>query len=68
MYRRQRSKPSHLAEGPKILTEFLHSVVNRNLAFRHQGLKPKLAHFRKTTRLRERQPFLLEERQRKLLL
>jgi hypothetical protein len=62
MYRRQQSKP-FLAEIPKILTEFLYSVMDRDLAFRQEGLKRELSHFRYPARLRERQPLLLEESQ-----
>jgi hypothetical protein len=52
--RRQRSKPFVLAESSKILTEFVYPVMDRNLAFRQEGLKCKLGHFRKVARLRER--------------
>jgi len=48
--------------------ELVDSVVNWNLAFRQQHLESKLAHFRKTTSLREGQPLLLEQCQRKFLL
>src|SRR5438552_15587547 len=67
-YRRQQSRPSGLAESPKVLTEFLHSIVDRNSTLRQQGLKRKLAHFRQTARLCESQPFLLEQCQDKLPL
>lgn len=68
MCRRQRSKLFKLTESPEVLTELLYSGVNWDLAFRHESLKRKLAHFGKTARLRERQAFLLEERQRQFLL
>src|ERR1019366_1227600 len=55
MYRKQRSKP-YLAEVPKILAELLYSVMDRDLAFRQEGLKRELSHFRQAARLRERKP------------
>ena len=67
MCRKQRSKP-YLAEVPKILAEFLYSVMERDLAFRQEGLKRELSHFRQAARLRERKPLLREERQREFLL
>ena len=53
MYRKQRSKP-YLAEVPKILAELLYSVMDRDLAFRQEGLERELGHFRNPARLRER--------------
>ena len=57
-----------LAECAKVFPEFFDSVMYRNLATRQQALKRKLAHIRQATRLRERQPVLLEKRQREFLL
>ena len=68
MCRRQRSKLRRLAESPKILTEFLYTVMDRNLTFCQKCLKSELAHLRETTRLRKRQALLLEQRQRNFLL
>src|SRR5437879_47444 len=65
---RQRSKPTHLAESPKIRMEFFDSIVDRNLAVCQQRLERELAHLSETARLRERQPLLLKQRQGKLLL
>jgi hypothetical protein len=42
--------------------------MDRNLALRQHRLKRELAHFRKTARLRERQAFFLEQRQREFPL
>jgi len=68
MCRRQRSTPFRLADGPKIFTEFLYSVVDRNPAFRQQRLKGELTHLRKAARLRQREPLFLEQGQCKFLL
>jgi len=68
MCRRQQSKPTHLTEGPKIVTELFDSIVNGNLALGQQGLERQLAHFRETTCLCEGKPLLLEQCQSEFLL
>ena len=57
-----------MPESTKILTKLCDSVVDRNPAIRQQCLERQMVHFRKTARLRERQPFLLEQGQRELPL
>jgi hypothetical protein len=64
-YRKQQSTPFRITESPNIFPEFLYSVMDRNLAISQQRLESKLARLRKTTRLRESQPLLLEQRQGK---
>ena len=44
---------------PKVLAEFLYSVMDRKLAFSQQSLKGELAQFRKTAGLRQSKPLLL---------
>lgn len=68
MYRKRRSKPFSLAEGPQILTEFLYPIMDGDLAFRQEGLKRELGDFRDTACLRESEPVLLEQHQREFLL
>jgi len=47
--------------------EFFDSVVDRDSALRQPGLERELTDFRQTTRLRKRQPLLLEQGQREFL-